>query len=89
MVKLRLKEQATGVVDLYDKIAEQLGFDSDKCNYDCTKIEVNNSIGQQIEDSYENKEIFAMHWLCFGPKVNSDLEPGLVAIKDGFLKFLP
>ena len=85
MIQMKLKSKATGIVDLYNMIAEQLGFDHRKCNYDCTKIEVSADIEENIRRCYEDQEEFAMSWLVFGPKMNRDLPTNTVAIREGFI----
>lgn len=85
-MKIKINKKPVGIVDLYNIIAGQLGYDPEKCNYDCRKIEVSESIYDIISEEYEDKEAFAMHWLIYGPKVNKDLIGMEVSIQDGFVE---
>lgn len=86
MVKLRLKKQISGVVDLYNKVAEQMGYDYKECEYDCREIEVSEDIEEEIRRNYEDPEEFGMIWIIYGPKMNKDLPENTVAISDKFIK---
>lgn len=85
MVELRINGRVYGIVDLYNKVATQLGFDCKGCGYDCTKINVSENIADQIRSTYEDPGAFGMDWLIYGPKVDSDLEDNVVALDTGFL----
>lgn len=85
MVQMRLKKEVGGIMDLYNVIAEQLGFDHTKCNYDCTKIKVSVDIEETIRSKYEDTAEFAMSWIIFGPKVDDQLTLNTVAIGEGFI----
>ena len=86
MVKLKLKGQIAGVVDLYNKIADQLGYDCRKCEYDCREIEVSKDIEEKIRKKYEDPEEFGMVWLIYGPKMNENLPENTVAISGKFIE---
>ena len=91
MKEIKIESKPTGIVNLYDIVAKQLGHDRTKCHYDCTKIEVSEDIAQAIEDAYNDgtsdwKMTFGMHWCCFGPKENKELPDSTVRIEPGFIQ---
>ena len=90
-MEIKLERKPTGIVNLYDIVAEQLGHDRTKVEYDCTKIEVSENIAQTIEDCYNDgtddwKQTFGMHWVCFGPKEDKTLPDDTVRVEAGFIK---
>lgn len=92
-VKLGMEESFGGIVNLYDKVAEVLGYeDTTNLNYDCTKIDVATNIMENIEAFYKERVdgdyvlAFGMDWVCYGPKQNKDLADDEVMIEDGFIK---
>lgn len=85
-MKIKVKKIPTSIPNLYDIIAEQLGYDPDKCHYSCTQIEVSEDIYNTIEATYGGKDVFAMHWLIYGPKVDEDLEENTARIHEDFIE---
>lgn len=90
-MKMYVRTATEGIVSFYNAIAEQLGYDKDKVHYDCTKIEVSEARQEAIEKYYEEsgftdwRTAFGMHWVCYGPKVNYDLQGDEVKIGEKFI----
>ena len=84
-MKMYVRTRKEGIVDFYNAVAEQLGFDSEKVNYDCRKILVSKERFDAINMAYEDSEDFAMRWLCLGPKTDEMLQGDEVIIEDGFI----
>lgn len=92
-LRVKLGAQPHSITNLYDMVAVLLGQDSEKCHYDCTKLEVSTDIVDAIEATYRDgadnddwKMTFGMHWCCFGPKVNEELPKNTVEVYDGFIQ---
>lgn len=85
-MNVRIREIPTNIVDLYDAVAKELGYNPDKCEYDCKKIEVSADIVEAIESQYEYQYAFTMEWICWGPKQNDDLPKQTVKVYKGFIK---
>lgn len=84
-MKMIIKRCPDGIVDLYYIIAEQLGYDKEKCSYDCTKIDVSESIMDDIRNTYTDEALFSMRWVTYGPKANKNLKGREVDVQDGFI----
>jgi len=89
-IKMLKAEAYNGIVAFYDAIARRLGYNIDRVNYDCSKIDVSENIFNEIEQWYkDNKnsgpEQIGMIWVCYGPKVNSELTDYEVVIEEGFI----
>ena len=94
-MKLTVANKNYGLVEFYDKVATQLGYDKDKVEYDCTKI----CVAQNIQDNFfayyreENPQLsesdlnvnVGMMLVCSGPKVDKNLKDNEVEIFDGFI----
>lgn len=89
-IKMLRAEAHTGIVSFYDAIARRLGYNIDRVNYDCTKIDVSENIYNEIEQYYKEDnrgpEQIGMIWVCYGLKVNSELTDYEVIIEEGFIK---
>jgi hypothetical protein len=93
MTEVIIDKMPTGITHLYDMVAEKLGHDPSKCQYDCTKIEVAKNLADAIEECYNPHDgtndwplTFSMHWCCFGPKENDELLNSTVVVEDGFIQ---
>ena len=90
-MKLYVRTNVEGIMDFYNAIAEQLGYDKDKVHYDCTKIEVSEARQEAVEEYYKANDstdwelAFGMHWVCYGPKVNHDLQGDEIEIGEKFI----
>ena len=90
-MKMYVRIATEGIVSFYNAIAEQLGYDKDKVHYDCTKIEVSEARQEAIEKHYEEsgstdwRTAFGMHWVCYGPRTNHDLQGNEVELEEGFI----
>lgn len=93
-MKMHVRVLAEGIVDFYNAIAKQLGYDSKKASYDCRRILVSKERFDAIDAKYKEryadkplnyKEIFGMDWACFGPKTDEMLQGDEVIIEDGFI----
>lgn len=87
MLKITIGAVEESITNLYDRVAEFLGRNSDDLRYDCRKIEVSSDISEAIEKFYGNTLEFSMSWLCFGPKLNDTLNNGEVIVHGGFFVF--
>ena len=47
-MKLTVANKNYGLVEFYDEVATQLGYDKDKVEYDCTKI----CVAENIQDNF-------------------------------------
>ena len=94
-MKLTVANKNYGLVEFYDEVATQLGYDKDKVEYDCTKI----CVAQNIQDNFfahyreENPELsesdlnmsVGMMLVCSGPKVDKNLKDNEVEVSVGFI----
>ena len=79
-----------GIGDLYDQIAEKLGYDSMQlAAYDCTKICVSQGVQDQIFAYYNYfdvpDETIGQNWLLFGPKTSLTDEGYVVEVEKNFI----
>lgn len=92
MARVQIAAEPMMIIDLYNKVAVAAGVDPDKVkNYDCTKIRVAENLQDAVVEKYKQecrdyKLAFGMDWVCFGPKVDKDLEDGVVEYEDEFMK---
>lgn len=94
-MKLTVANKNYGLVEFYDEVATQLGYDKDKVEYDCTKI----CVAQNIQDNFfthyreENPQLsesdlsmsVGMMLVCSGPKVDKNLKDNEVEVSIGFI----
>lgn len=94
-MKLTVANKNYGLVEFYDEVATQLGYDKDKVEYDCTKI----CVAANIQDNFfahyreENPELsesdlntgVGMMLVCSGPKVDKNLKDNEVEVFVGFI----
>lgn len=94
-MKLTVANKNYGLVEFYDEVATQLGYDKDKVEYDCTKI----CVAENIQDNFfahyreENPELsesdlnmsVGMMLVCSGPKVDKNLKDNEVEVSVGFI----
>lgn len=85
-MQMKPKFKIGGIVQFYNGIADQLGFNHAECEYDCTKIEVSADIEEKIRSQYEDPQEFGMLWLVYGPKMNESLGSNTVELENGFIK---
>ena len=96
-MKLKIPNKNYGVTELYDVVAELMGYDANEIIYDCCKINIAKNIQDGIYEKYlelgmENKipkaDILAgvtMLLACSGPKVDANLADNEVEVLDGFV----
>lgn len=92
-VVLTEKECYCGIIELYDLVAQKLGYDPAKVSYDCRRINVTKPVQDQIftfyqEEQKASNESIGSAWLCYGPKaILSGLSGDRyeVEIFDGFI----
>lgn len=94
-MKITVANKNYGLVEFYDEVATQLGYDKNKVEYDCTKI----CVAANIQDNFfahyreENPELsesdlntgVGMMLVCSGPKVDKSLKDNEVEVFDGFI----
>lgn len=92
MNTVKIVTPVTSIVGLYDAVARAMGFNPEKCEYDCTKIKCASNFADEIEEAYkakypnDYKMAFGMHWVCYGPKVDEGLTDDTVIVEEGFFK---
>ena len=94
-MKITVANKNYGLVEFYDEVATQLGYNKNKVEYDCTKI----CVAANIQDNFfahykeENPELsesdlnagVGMMLVCSGPKVDKSLQDNEVEVFDGFI----
>ena len=80
------------ILGLYEKIAESAGVTPKVVEgYDCTKVSVSEDLYNLVKEWYKiNKGYdytlaFGMDWVCYGPKVNENLNSGEAEFTDDFM----
>lgn len=78
-----------GLTELYDTIAEKLGYSQDGV-YDCRKISVSKPVMEQVfayfkEEEQMSRAEFNQLWLNFGPKANLPGEDYTADVDEGFI----
>lgn len=78
------------IIDLYDLIAQKLGYDSQDVRYDCTKICVSKLVQKEIFRFYKVEEnmsddAIGQIWLFSGPKANLPHNNYIVDVQNGFV----
>lgn len=86
------------LVEFYDSVAQVLGADSEKAQYDCRKICISsymqdciyNAYRSRYPEEYQSNKIqfdtqITMKLAISGPKVAPELEKFQVLIEEGFL----
>ena len=89
-LKIGMEESYCGIVALYDKVAEMMGYENtDNLNYDCKEISVASNIADNVFAYYReqgaSREEIGMSWVCFGPKAVDTLPDDTVEVEDGFI----
>lgn len=89
-IELKQEECYCGIPEFYDMIAQKLGYDPQKVQYDCTKICVSKPVQDQIFSYYEtennaSEEALGSTWVRFGPKTNLPHSTYIVDIQRGFI----
>lgn len=94
-MKLTIPNQKYELIELYDRIATEMGLDSDTCRYDCRKVEIAKNLQDNIYQYYveqnpdkpkcEIEFSVTMLLAVSGPKVNKQLSDNQVEIYDGFI----
>lgn len=81
-----------GIQDLYDKIAEMMGYNCTKVRYNLHKIEIARSIFDTQEKYYTEirepkltKEEFNLIALNYGAVVNDGLKENTIKVYNGFI----
>lgn len=94
-MKIKIPNKNYTLVELYDEVATQLGYDSATCEYDCTKTSIAENIQEMFfryykelnpDKSANDVEMgVAMMLVCSGPKANKNLANDEVEVLDGFV----
>lgn len=77
------------IIEFYDLIAERLGYDPQKMQYNCTKICVSKPVQDQIFRFYQqekdtSQESIGRIWLQYGPKANLSQSTYIAEVQEGF-----
>lgn len=89
-MKMRGINSNCGIQAFYDNIAIAMGYkDTNRCRYACSKINVSQSVADNIMDYYrkegaEESQI-AMAWLGYGPKTDESLGEDMIEVQEGFV----
>ena len=79
-----------GITEFYKIIAEKLGYDTEKVQYDCTKICVSVPIQNDIFKFYTaetemSEEGISVAWVLYGPKANLSEDTYVAEVQKGFI----
>lgn len=92
VIELKQEDCQHGIVTLYDRIAQKLGFDIDnkRIEFNCRKICVSIDIQTELFKYYRfldfsDFEIGAI-WLNYGPKANIHEDGYIAHVFPGFIK---
>ena len=92
-MKLIVKTKKCGILEFYDIVGKQLGYDTSKVSYSCMKINVAQNIQDKFYEYYReiHKDVADIDTqvamiICFaGPTVDKSLQDDEVEIFDGFI----
>lgn len=93
MTKMEIAvENRRAIIDIYDAVAKSEGLNPfDVANYDCREIwvspQIQDAVIQYYKETFEGdwKEAFSMHWLVYGPKVDTNLSGGEIKYTEKFI----
>ena len=90
-IKLGMEQSYCSVQELYDRVAEVLGWErTEGMCYDCTEIKVARNIQDNVFAYYDYEKDLpeydrAVIWACYGPRVDSSLADDEVEVTEMFI----